>query len=114
LINAELIKTGFELSRAKPCLFVKYTTNIILLVYVDNIVTTSKSKIQLQQFFKTQFTRLKAKNLKEIRKIISARVIHDRKNQILDFNQEQYYITILNRFEIIAAKHKSKNIPTAH
>jgi hypothetical protein len=70
-----LIKWGFEQSLAEPCLFINHTTRIILLVYVDNIATAAKSKIQLQCFFETVSARFNAKNLGEIEKIPGARVI---------------------------------------
>jgi hypothetical protein len=113
LIKAELIKWGFEQSLAEPCLFVNHTTSIILLVYVDNIAAAATSKIRLQYFFNTLSATFNAKKLGEIEKILGARVTHDRKNQILYFDQEQYLMTVLNRFRIRVEKHKSKKIPTA-
>jgi hypothetical protein len=113
LIKAELITWGFEQSLAEPCLFVNHTTGVILLVYVDDIATAAKSKIQLQCFFENLSARFNAKNLGEIEKILSARVTFDRKNRTLYLDQEQYLTTILNRFGITVEKHKSKKIPTA-
>jgi hypothetical protein len=112
LIKVELIKWGFEYSSAEPCLFINYTTRVILLVYVDHIVATTKSKIQLQCFFKTLVIRFNGKNLREIKKILRARVTCNRKNQILYIDQEQYLIIVLDRFGITAEKHKAKTIPT--
>jgi hypothetical protein len=113
LIKAELIKWDFEQSPAKPCLFVNHSTGVILLVYVDNIAATAKSKIQLQLFFETLSVRFNAKNLWEIEKILGARVTCIRKNRILYIDQEQYLTTVLDRFGITAEKYKAKKIPIA-
>jgi hypothetical protein len=112
LIKAELITWGFELSLAKPCLFVNHTTGMILLVYVDDIDAAVKSKIQLKRFFETLSARFNANSLAEIEKILGTGVTRDRKDQTLYLDQEQYLRTVLNRFGITAKKHKSK-IPTA-
>jgi hypothetical protein len=53
-----------------------------------------------------------AKNIIESETILSTKVGHDRKNQILYLDKEQYLTTVLNRFRIILEKHKSKKIPT--
>jgi hypothetical protein len=112
LIKAELIKWGFEQNLAEPCLFVNHTTGVILLVYVDDIAAAAKSKIQFQRFFEILSARFNAKNLGKIEKILGARVTRDRKNQTLYLDQGQYLTTVLNRFGIIAEKHKLKKIPT--
>jgi hypothetical protein len=85
-----------------------------LLVYVGDITTATKSKIQLQYFFKTLSARPNTKNLGEIEKILGARVTQDRKNCALYLDQEQYLTTVLDRFRITVEKHKSKKIPTAN
>jgi hypothetical protein len=67
----------------------------------------------LQRFFETLPSRLNAKDLWEIEKILGARITRDRKYQTLYIYQEQYLMTVLDRFEITAKKHKSKKISTA-
>jgi hypothetical protein len=67
----------------------------------------------LQHFFKTLSAKFIAKNLREIEKILGARVMHNRKNRTLYLDQEQYLMIMINRFGIIAEMHKSKKIPTA-
>jgi hypothetical protein len=84
----------------------------MLLVYVDDITAAAKLKIQLQHFFETLSARFNAKNLGKIKKILGTRVTRNRKNRKLYLDQKQYLMTVLNRFGIIAEKHKSKKIPT--
>jgi hypothetical protein len=114
LINAELIKWGFEQSPTKPCLFVNHSTRVMLLVYADDIAAAAKSKIQLERFFETLSTSFNTKNLGKIENILEARVTHDRKNRTLFIDQDQYLTIVLDRFGITAVKQKkqtSRKIP---
>jgi hypothetical protein len=113
LIQSELIKWGFTQSYADPCLFVNTASGVTLLVYVDDIVAVSKSTRSLKDFFLQLSGRFKAKNLGEIAKILGARVTRDRKNRTLDLDQEQYLITILDRFGISTEQHVSKKTPAS-
>jgi hypothetical protein len=58
--------------------------------------------------------RFNTKNLSEIEKIVDIRVIQDKMNCAVYLDEEQYLITMLDRFKIRTEKYKSKKIPTAN
>ncbi|RFU24805.1 hypothetical protein B7463_g11533, partial [Scytalidium lignicola] len=103
------VKRGYTLHTLQSL----YSLNVSLLVYVDDIITAAKSQHQINQFFQQLSRRFNAKNLREIGKILSTRVTHDKKNRSIEIDQEQYLTIVLNRFGITARKHKTKKIPTA-
>src|SRR6266536_4004025 len=105
-MNAMLLEWGFTQSGADPCLYVHTKRGIRLLVYVDDIVATTKTTDQLDWFFKKLSGCFTAKNLREISKILDVRVTRNRTNRTIDLDQEQYLDKVLNKFSFPNAKHK--------
>ena len=104
LMKKELIGWGFQQSKADPCLFVHVERGIRLLLYVDDIAAAAESMDQLNWFFKVLNQRFHAVNLEEIKKILGIRVTRDRKNRILELDQEQYLDKVLTKFGFKNAK----------
>jgi len=113
LIKLELLKWGFEQSLADPCLFVHKTKGITLLVYVDDMLAAADNNEALHWFYEKLNSRFKAKDLKEVTKILGARVTRDRKHRTLYLDQEQYITNVLDKFGITTAQHKSRSIPAS-
>ena len=111
LMREKLIEWGFAQSLADPCLFTHEKRKIVLLVYVDDIVASAPQTSDLHWFYKTLLTRFKAKDLKEISKILGARVTRDRASRSIYIDQEHYINAVLDKFGITTAQHKSKQVP---
>ena len=103
----------FEQSLADPCLFIHKTRKLYLLVYVDDIAAAAENQAQIDWFSDMLHHRFKAKNLKEISKLLGMRITRDRKARTIYLDQEQYLDRVLTDFGIPTAKHKSKSIPAA-
>ncbi|KAI0995304.1 hypothetical protein K3495_g12878, partial [Podosphaera aphanis] len=98
LMKSELIKWGFDQSKADPCMFLHKQTSVMLLVYVDDIVGVAKTQKELDWFWGKLSIRFNAKDMGEIEKILGMRVSRDLKNRTIYLDQEQYLRTVLDKF----------------
>jgi hypothetical protein len=110
LMKEELLKMGFNQSRADPCLFVHVERQIRLLVYVDDLAAAALHATDLDWFFSKLSARFNAKNLGEISKILGVRVTRDRSKRTIELDQEQYLEKVLTKFGFPKAVHH--DIPT--
>ena len=113
LMKEELLKMGFNQSRADPCLFVHVEREIRLLVYVDDLAAAAPDATQLDWFYDKLSTRFKTKNLGEISKILGVRVTRDRIKRTVELDQEQYLDKTLTKFGFPKAVSREVNIPMA-
>jgi hypothetical protein len=113
LIKKELLQWGFVQSLADPCMFTHSKNSVKLLVYVDDIVAAARKQGEIDWFYNKLSERFNTKNLGEISKILGARVTRDRKNHVLEIDQEQYLTSVLDKFGITKEVHKGKKIPAA-
>ena len=75
---------GFVKSEADSYLFVYLMYNIIVLVYVDNILIVTRSSTNNIAWFKKKFlAQFKIKDLGKINQILGANIIRDQKARIL-------------------------------
>lgn len=85
---------------ANPCLLTHPNKNLILLIYVDNILITSK-QIKNINWFKVEFVRVfKIKDLGEVKKILGVQVIRDRKKRTVKLDQAHYIREILSMYSM--------------
>jgi hypothetical protein len=111
LIKKELITWGFIQSLADPCLFTHTEHNVNILVYVDDICAAARLQEDLNWFYTKLSKRFKAKNLGEISKILGMRVTRDRPKRTIYLDQEQYLMTVLEKFGITQESYKKKAVP---
>ncbi|KAI0993939.1 hypothetical protein K3495_g14245 [Podosphaera aphanis] len=112
LCREALLRWGFVQSLADPCVFT-HKNDIILLVYVDDIVAAAPKTSLLDWLFRNLSGRFNAKNLGEIKKVLGVRVTRDREDKTIYLDQEQYITGVLDRFGITEAQNKKKIIPAA-
>jgi hypothetical protein len=103
----------FVQSLADPYLYTCKEHGIMLLVYVDDIITVSRDAVQIEWFYDQLSSRFNTKNLREISKILGIRIIRDRKSCTLTIDQEEYLDAILNKFRITHMQYHPKKIPVA-
>jgi hypothetical protein len=107
----ELQKLGFVQSDADPCLLTHPDENLILLVYVDDILIASK-QIENINWFKTEFAKVfKIKDLGEVKKILGVQVIRDRKKRIVKLDQAHYIREILSMYSMQQDKARKTSTP---
>ncbi len=76
-----LLEVGFTQSLADPCLYTHANRGMILLLYVDDIVTAAKKTSNIDWFYSKLSTRFNAKDLGGISKILGIRVTRNRKGK---------------------------------
>jgi Reverse transcriptase (RNA-dependent DNA polymerase)/gag-polypeptide of LTR copia-type len=111
LCKDHLLANGFIQSLADPCLFVNDARQLMILVYVDDIIAAAKSNMSISWFSKALSSRFNTKNLGEISKVLGIHVTRDRPNRTMYIDQQQYLDTVLNRFGITHGTHKRKTVP---
>jgi len=94
-------------------LFTNNNKSIQLLLYIDNIVVGTKHQSEVDWFAKSLSKRFNTKNLEEIKKILGTRVTQDRRNWVIEIDQEEYLKSILDRFGITNKNYKGKSILAA-
>ncbi|KAI0994559.1 hypothetical protein K3495_g13622, partial [Podosphaera aphanis] len=115
LMKRELIRWGFTQSLADPCMFSHPERPIMLLVYVDDIVAASKTKLHIDWFFNELNSRFNAKNLGEIHKILGVRVTRKRTERTIFLDQSQYISSVLEKFGMMGAeKHRKVATPVVN
>ncbi len=72
----ELIRMKFCINDADFCLFTHSKKNIMLFLYVNDIILTVKSFIIIKWFKNSLITVFKIKNLKKTQKILSIQIIY--------------------------------------
>ena len=102
-----LSELDFAQCIADLCLLIHESKEIILLLYIDNIVIVFKSLSNIK-WFKHEFQCIfKVKNLKEMKKILDIQITCNRKAWILWINQIHYLHEILERLNMKQDKHKT-------
>lgn len=80
---------------------------------MDDVTAAARTPEQINRFPDKLSSQFNAKNLREIEKILGVRITRDRSNKTIFLDQEQYLISVLERFGMTAAKIKVKRIPVA-
>ncbi|GJS49921.1 retrovirus-related pol polyprotein from transposon TNT 1-94 [Tanacetum coccineum] len=98
-----MLSNGFKRSSYDSCVYYKsYAPGeyIYLLLYVDNMLIASKSKVEIGStkiLLKREFD---MKELEEAKKILGIEIIRDRSHKILRVSQSEYVSKILNNFRV--------------
>ena len=92
---AELVKIEFHQSDADLCLLLYSQKNIMLLLYVNDIVMTFTATSAVTWFKKSFAAVFKVKNLRKTQKILDIWIICDCKRQTLHVNQIHYVKKVL-------------------
>ncbi len=101
-----LSELNFAQCAADSCLLIHRSKEIMLLLYVDNIIIVCKSLSNIK-WFKHEFQCVfKVKNLKKMKKILDIQITCNRKIWILRMNQTHYLHDILERLNMKQDKHK--------
>ena len=96
------------LSESNLCIYIYKDKQLIVLVYVDNIIIVSLFKDQMQ-WFKTQFVKaFKIKILRELKKILEIKIERDRANRVIRLSQIMYIRKILQGLNMEKNKHRDK------
>ena len=106
-----LQKMGFIQTDADPCLLRHPEKEILILVYVDDILIGSK-QINNINWFKKHFGEIyKIKDLGEVSKILGVQVIRNRKNRTITLDQSHYTRDLLSRHGMDKEKANPISIP---
>ncbi|TVY57553.1 Copia protein [Lachnellula suecica] len=90
LCKSYLQEIGFVQSLADPCLYKHPERDITLLVYVDDLAASAKTRSELDWFFLMMKRRFLTKDLGEIFKILGIRVTRNRVTREIFLDQEEY------------------------
>ena len=93
-----MLKIGFERSKFDSCVYVKKVKDsvmIYLLLYVDDILIASKSKLEIQVAKAKLQKEFEMKELGNARKILGMEIERDRKNDTLFLLQISYIQKVL-------------------
>ena len=95
---------NFEQSSADPCVFIKSIENdvIVLLVWVDDIITASSSKELLDDFKQKLSNRFNMKDLGELSSFLA--IEFERTNETIVMSQSRYLKENLTRFDFHQCK----------
>ncbi|OBW64777.1 MAG: Nucleotide-diphospho-sugar transferase [Aureobasidium pullulans] len=106
-----LQKMGFIQTDADPCLLRHLEKEILILVYVDDILIGTKQMDNIN-WFKKHFGEIyKIKDLGEVSKILGVQVIRDRKNRTITLDQSHYTKDLLSRHGMDKEKANPISIP---
>ena len=101
-----LSELNFAQCVADSCLLIHELKEIMLLLYINNIVIIFKSLSNIK-WFKHEFQCVfKVKNLKKMKKILDIQITCNRKTWILQMNQTHYLHDILEKLNMRQDKHK--------
>ncbi len=102
-----LSELDFAQCAADSCLLIHKSKEIILLLYIDNIVIICKSLSNIK-WFKHEFQCVfKVKNLRKMKRILDIQITCNRKTWILQMNQTHYLHDVLERLNMKQDKHKT-------
>jgi len=105
-----LFELDFAQCVADSCLLIHESKEIMLLLYIDNIVIIFKSLSNIK-WFKHKFQCVfKVKNLRKMKKILDIQITCNRKTQILRMNQTHYFHDVLKRLNMRQDKHKTTDL----
>lgn len=107
----ELVKLGFHQSNADPCLLIHTAKDIMLLLYVDDIVIASAKLTNVLWFKKALADVFKVKDLGETQKILGIQVTRNRKRKTLRLDQTHYVDKVLRDLHMRTDKHKATGTP---
>lgn len=110
LLKGHLVTIGFKQSLSDPCLFTLPDRNLMILVYVDDILVAAPKATDVNWFYEKLSERFRTKNLGAVDKILGIRITRDRKNRTVYLDQEQYLESVLTRFGIPKAAHKRRSV----
>ena len=106
----KLVKIRFHQSNADLCLLLHSQKDIMLLLYVDDIVVVFTATSAVTWFKKFLAAVFKVKNLRETQKILGIWIICNHKRQTLCMDQTHYVKKILQDLHMGTDKHKCTEI----
>ena len=106
----KLVKIEFHQSDADLCLLLHSQKDIMLLLYVDDIVVVFTATSAVTWFKKFLAAVFKVKNLKKMQKILDIWIIHNHKRWTLCMNQIHYVEKMLQDLHMGTDKHKCTEI----
>ena len=106
----KLVKIRFHQSDADLCLLLHSQKDIMLLLYVDDIVVVFTAISAVTWFKKFLAAVFKVKNLREMQKILDIQIICNHKRWTLCMNQTHYVKKMLQDLHMRINKHKCTEI----
>jgi len=105
-----LSELNFAQCVADSCLLIHKSKEIMLLLYIDDIIIIFKSLSNIK-WFKHEFQYVfKVKNLRKMKKILDIQITCNRKTWILRMNQTHYLHDVLERLNMRQDKHKTTDL----
>ena len=101
---------GFTRSNADPCIYVHLKRNMIVGLYVDDMVVAVKLLGNVQWFKHIVAQQYKIKDLREIQRVLSIRVRRDRKNKEILLDQESYLEKMLEKYKMAVDTLKGQKV----
>nr|GEW59588.1 ribonuclease H-like domain-containing protein [Tanacetum cinerariifolium] len=97
-----LLETGFEQSKNDHSLYIKNDNDVslFLLVYVDDLVSTGNSEVEIEKFKTFLNKKFKMKDLGELKYFLGIKVLKSKTGLCL--NQKKYCLELLHEFGLLA------------
>lgn len=96
-----MTKKKYIRSQYDPCVYLKgktVETKVYLLLYVDDILIASQSKMEVDLLKKLLRTEFEMKDLGPARRILGMDILRDRRSGVLRLSQEKYLEQVLKTF----------------
>jgi hypothetical protein len=100
LCSAKLRIMGYAPIPSDPCVFRHKETDVLIGLYVDDLLIASRSTENIQQFKVKLREQFKIKDLGEIRRILGIRITRDRKNRSIYLDQSAYINQMLRQYDM--------------
>jgi hypothetical protein len=114
-LHKELETMGFAPSPADPSLFtlINKTTNVYLLVYVDDILIAGADKAMVSNIKEELLTRFEGRDLGEITSFLGINITRDRQSRTIKIDQSGMIESIVQQFGLDEAKTKTTPLSPA-
>jgi hypothetical protein len=111
-IRRFLKSIGFEQTYSDPCVYINKTTEIILAMWVDDLIIFGKDVASIKDIKAQLNEEYEMKDLGELKYFLGIQVHRDRERKIIHINQSGYNRTILERYGMESSNPASTPLST--
>lgn len=113
LCSSQLRDMGFKVIPSDPCVFINRTADVIVGLYVDDLLIAARRLHKIHDFKRELSDRFKIKDLGEAKRILGIRITRDRKNRTIYLDQSAYIKQMLRQYDMDHESVMPTHIPMA-
>ena len=99
-IDRHLITMNFEKNAASPCVYTSKNSNVIVLLYVDDLLIGSKDLDRIIRTKRELKSKFKMKDLGQVRDILGMRIDREGQTGSIRLSQKRYIEELLEKFNM--------------